>query len=95
MGSSGSLVWLAVIPVAFALFWAPVIVAAARGTQQMGLVVLLTLLTLAVGVTWFAAWVAVIILPTRGQSGPAGRVPAAYPWTGASRPGAGRPLHGR
>lgn len=95
MGSSGSSAWIAVIAVAFVLFWAPVIVAAARGTQQMGLVVLLTLLTPAGGVTWFAAWIVVIILPTRSQPGPAGRVPAAYPWTGASRPGARLPLHGR
>lgn len=57
------LVWVAVIGGAIVLFWLPVIIAAIRGTQPLGIVILLTLLTPLGGVTWFGAWLAVFMFP--------------------------------
>jgi len=57
------LVWVAVIGGAIILFWLPVIIAAIRGTEPLGIVILLTLLTPLGGVTWFGAWLAVFMFP--------------------------------
>jgi hypothetical protein len=65
MTQQQNLVWVAVIAGAFALFWLPVIVAAIRGTDPLGIVVLLTVLTPLCGATWFAAWYAAFALPRR------------------------------
>jgi hypothetical protein len=42
-----------------------VIVAAIRGTEPTGIVILLTLLTPVGGVMWFGAWIAVFMFPRR------------------------------
>lgn len=61
-------VWLGVIAGAFLLFWSPVIVAAVRDIERMGLVVLLVLLGLGTGgVTWFASWIVVFRMPRRAR----------------------------
>ena len=54
--------------------WTPMIIAAIRGTERIGLVLLLTTLT---GVTWFVALGAAFILPRfrRCRARPAGRGP--------------------
>ncbi len=58
--------WLGVIAGAFLLFWSPVIVAAVRDIERMGLVILLVLLSLGTGgVTWFASWIVVFRMPRR------------------------------
>jgi len=67
MAGSGAVVWIAVIVLACVLILAPVIVAAARQTEKIGLVILLTLLTPVGG--WFAAWVPTFMLPRRGGPG--------------------------
>lgn len=60
--------WLGVIAGAFLLFWSPVIVAAVRNIERMGLVVLLVLLALGTGgVTWFASWILVFGMPRRAE----------------------------
>jgi hypothetical protein len=58
-------VWVAVIGGAIFLFWLPVIIAAIRGTEPIGIVILLTLLTPLGGVTWFGAWIAAFMFPRR------------------------------
>ena len=55
--------WLAVAALVAAGFWTPVIIAAARGTARIGLVILLTLLTPVTGVSWFGALFAACTLP--------------------------------
>ena len=63
---------LGVIAGAFLLFWSPVVVAAIRDIERMGLVVLLVLLALGTaGVTWFASWIVVFRMPRRAQQSPA------------------------
>lgn len=60
--------WLGVIAGAFLLFWSPVIVAAVRDIERMGLVVMLVLLALGTGgVTWFASWIVVFRMPRRAR----------------------------
>ncbi len=61
----GQLVWVAVIGGAIFLFWLPVIIAAIIGTEPIGIVILMTLLTPLGGVTWFGAWIAVFMFPRR------------------------------
>lgn len=60
---------------ALVLFFLPVIVAAARRVEKMGLVILLTVLGVAGGVTWLASWIAVFGLPRRKPA--AAQYPAA------------------
>jgi hypothetical protein len=77
--SAASLAPLGIVAGAIVLFFLPVIVAAARRTENMGLVVLLTVLGVGAGITWFAAWYAVFALPPRPAAPryhPAGRRPA-------------------
>jgi hypothetical protein len=69
--TSADLAWTAVILGAFAVFWVPVIIAAVRQVDRIGLVVLFTLLGLGTGgVMWFAALLAAFILPRRWPSVP-------------------------
>jgi hypothetical protein len=64
--STADCAWLGVIAGAFLLFWSPVIVAAVRDIERMGLVVMLVLLALGTGgVTWFASWIVVFRMPRR------------------------------
>ena len=57
------LVWPAVIAAAIVLFFTPLIIAAIRHAEPIGMVVLLTVLTLAGGVFWFGALYAAFALP--------------------------------
>ena len=59
------MVWAVVIVGAIVLFCLPVLVAAIRGTDQLWLVVLLTLLTPLGGVTWVGAWIVALAFPRR------------------------------
>jgi hypothetical protein len=65
---AASAAWLAAVAAALALFCSPVIFAAARRTERIGLVVLLTVLGLAGGVTWVVAWGVALTLPRRGPA---------------------------
>jgi hypothetical protein len=78
------LVWIAVIAGAIVLALLPIITAVIRGTEQIWIVVVLTMLTPLSGVTWFAAWWAAFALPRHRaapQCRPAPpRQPALPPW---------------
>ncbi len=87
--TAGDLAWLAAVLAAAGLFAAPVIIAAARRAEHIGLVVLLTALALGTGVTWVAALVVAFTLPAARPRAP--RSPAApprRPWPGPG-PGGG------
>jgi hypothetical protein len=59
------MIWLAVVAGAAFLFCSPVIAAALLRRDGMGIVVVLTCLTVFTGVTWFGAWIAVFMLPRK------------------------------
>jgi hypothetical protein len=65
--TAGDLAWAVAVLAAIAVFWLPLIIAAARQVDRIGLVVLLTLLGLATGVLWFGALWAAFILPRRAN----------------------------
>jgi hypothetical protein len=68
--------WLGVVAGAFLLFWSPVIVAAIRGIERMGLVLVLVLLALGTGgVTWFASWIVVFGMPRKERQYAAWQAP--------------------
>lgn len=67
LSSAGDAAWLAAITVSAVLFCSPVIAAALRRTENMGLVVLLAVFGVpTAGVTWFVAWYMVFALPRVG-----------------------------
>src|ERR1035441_6756070 len=57
------LAWPAVALAALFLFWLPVLVAAIRGAERIGMVVLATLLTILLPPAWFAALALAFRLP--------------------------------
>jgi len=62
--TASSAAWLAAIAAALALFAAPVLIAAVRRAEKIGLVVLLCVLGLGTGgVTWAAAFIVAFTLP--------------------------------
>lgn len=80
---SSQLAWPAVVLAALVLFCAPVIIAHLRRTERIGLVVLLTMLTLLLPPAWFVALGAPFFLPRR----PAPHRGQAVPPHMAARPG--------
>jgi len=72
---TGNEAWLLAIAVALALLAAPPVIAAVRGAEPIGLVIVLTVL----GATWFLALIAAFALPraSRPARPPAPR--AGYP----------------
>jgi hypothetical protein len=81
------LAWPAVVIAAAVLFWTPVLIAAARGTERTGTVVLLTMLTLLLPPAWFVALVASFLLPPKGTRPARATIPPNRPsparWQGA------------
>jgi hypothetical protein len=89
------LAWPAVALAALFLFWLPVLVAAIRGAERIGMVVLATLLTILLPPAWFAALALAFRLPGKKAVCRRGTFPPhlgspAY-WPGAVPP-AGAPL---
>jgi hypothetical protein len=85
----GDLAWAGAVLAAIAVFWLPLIIAAAWQVDRIGLVMLLTLLGLATGVLWFGALWAAVILPRRANlpAWAAGQAPGRT----VSRNGGSRP----
>ncbi len=75
--TAGDLGWFAAVLAAAGVFAAPVIIAAARRAEGIGLVLLLTALALGTGVTWVAALIVAFTLPSARPRAP--RYPAAAP----------------
>jgi hypothetical protein len=82
--TSAQLAWPVIAAAALVLFWAPVAIAAIRGTDPVGTVALLTMLTLLLPPAWFVALAAPFFLPRKDARRPyrtmppylAGRPPA-------------------